>query len=138
MIMPRFSSELLVNQRAVHHERQRINPRAHAENDSEVRLGHQCSQGAFGHNQVVAAHAQKRVSHPQRKPVDEAAHHEPAPVLHGIVEKIGDHNRHQTKGNCDRIKKIWNHSVAAKQNRAARPGQRISGDKKAAENFSAA
>ena len=98
MRMPRFAADF-VNQRAVDQKRQRIDQRADGEDDSEILVGHQRAERVLGDVQIVAPHAEKRVGHAERQPVDEAAHHEPPAVPQRVVAEIKPDDSHQAEAN---------------------------------------
>jgi hypothetical protein len=102
----------------------RVSHRAGAENEAEILLGHQIAERVFGDVEVVAPHAEERVSHAQRKPVDEAPHHKPAAVSQRVVGKIRRNHCRQAKRDRGRIKITWNHSCSVKKNRATRAGSK--------------
>ena len=128
-----------VHERAVDEKRQRISDRAGGEDQAEVLLRHQVAEGVFGDVEVVASHVKERVSHAEREPVDETAHHEPAVVAHRIVVKIKHNHRRQEKnyraeihGSASkklRMTRFSDSRLFDKQNRPAHAGQRIYCDK---------
>ena len=92
-----FFAADLVHQRAVDQKGKAINHRADGENGAELLFGHQRAERVLGDVQIVAAHVEERVGHAQRKPVDEAAEHEPPAVLQRVVAKVEQDDHGQAK-----------------------------------------
>jgi hypothetical protein len=76
-----------VDERAVDHERERVDQRADAEDDAEVFVGHEplgARQLVLGDREVVAPHVEQGVREPEGEPVEEAPHAELACVHDGF------------------------------------------------------
>ena len=82
-----FAADFFINQRAVDQKRQRIGANCRQQNDSEILVGHQRAQRTLGDVQVVTAHAEERVGHAERQPIDEAARQKPAAVAQRVVQE---------------------------------------------------
>jgi hypothetical protein len=74
-----------------------VGKRARGEDQAEILLGHQRAEGVLGDTKVVASHVEKRVRHPQRKPVDEPPDQEPSAVFERVIPEIEAHHDGQNQ-----------------------------------------